>query len=65
MALFFRIVNNQLSPAGNTPRLGFPQNDSYYIPDEYLENQKFVVMRTCHGIGDWCIISGLPRLFVV
>ena len=19
-------------------------------------------MRTCHGIGDWCIISGLPRL---
>jgi len=38
MALFFRIVNNQLSPAGNTPRLGFPQNDSYYIPDEYLEN---------------------------
>ena len=33
-----------------------------YIPDEYLENGEFVVMRTCHGIGDWCIISKLPRL---
>ena len=37
MALFFRIINNQLLPAGNTPRLGFSQNDPYYIPDEYLE----------------------------
>ena len=56
MALFFRIINNQLLPAGNTPRLGFSQNDPYYIPDEYLEKKEFVVMRTCHGIGDWCII---------
>ena len=62
MALFFRIVNNQLLPAGDTPRLGFNQNDPYYIPDEYLKKKEFIVMRTCHGIGDWCIISGLPRL---
>ena len=62
MALFFRIVNNQLLPAGNTPRLGFSKDDPSYIPDEYLEKKEFVVMRTCHGIGDWCIISGLPRL---
>ena len=33
-----------------------------FIPDEYLEKKEFIVMRTCHGIGDWCLISGLPRL---
>ena len=62
MALFFRIVNNQLLPAGDTPRLGFNQNDPCYIPDDYLKQQEFVVMRTCHGIGDWCIMSAMPRL---
>tara|TARA_Y100000114_G_scaffold128981_1_gene126221 strand:+ start:408 stop:1349 length:942 start_codon:yes stop_codon:yes gene_type:complete len=62
MALFFRIIDNKLLSAGNTPRLGFSQEDPYYIPDEYLDKQEFVIMRTCHGIGDWCIISGLPRL---
>ena len=62
MALFFRITNNKLTAAGNTPRLGFSKNNPSYIPDDYLEAQKFIVMRTCHGIGDWCIISGLPRL---
>ena len=39
MALFFRIVNNQLLPAGNTPRLGFSKKDPSYIPDEYLEKK--------------------------
>ena len=62
MALFLRIVNNQLLPAGEMSRLGFNENDPLYIPDEYLEKKEFIVMRTCHGIGDWCIISGLPRL---
>jgi len=62
MAIFFRINNNKLSVAGNTPRLGFSNNNASYIPDEYLQQQEFVVMRTCHGIGDWCIISAMPRL---
>ena len=62
MALFYRIYNNQLFSAGDTPFLGFNTNEPLYIPDEYLENGEFVVMRTCHGIGDWCIISGIPRL---
>lgn len=62
MAGFFRIYNNQLSLAGNTKRLGFDSNNPMFIPDEYLEKKEFIVMRTCHGIGDWCLISGLPRL---
>mgnify|MGYP003628061794 FL=1 len=60
--IFFRINNNKLSSAGDTPRLGFNVNSPMYIPDEYLENGEFVVMRTSHGIGDWCIISAMPRL---
>ena len=32
------------------------------IPDDYLDNQEFMVMRTAHGIGDWGIISAMPRL---
>ncbi len=61
MKIFFRIFNNKLYsiPVEN---IGFPSTDASYIPDEYLENKEFVVMRTCHGIGDWCIISALPRL---
>ena len=62
MAGFYRIYNNQLSLAGNTKRLGFNSNNPMFIPDEYLEKKEFIVMRTCHGIGDWCLISGLPRL---
>ena len=62
MAGFFRIYNNQLSLAGDTKRLGFSSNNPMFIPDEYLEKKEFIVMRTCHGIGDWCLISSLPRL---
>tara|TARA_R100001015_G_C4594788_1_gene150043 strand:- start:8 stop:937 length:930 start_codon:yes stop_codon:yes gene_type:complete len=62
MAGFFRIYNNQLFLAGDTKRLGFSSKDPMFIPDEYLEQKEFVVMRTCHGIGDWCIISAMPRL---
>ena len=62
MALFLRISNNKITVAGNTPRLGFSKNDPSYIPDEYLNQQEFMVMRTCHGIGDWCIMSAMPRL---
>lgn len=59
---FFRINSNRLGSAGEVDLVGFDVNDPMYIPDEYLDNQEFLVMRTCHGIGDWCIISGIPRL---
>ena len=62
MAHFFRIYNNQLSSLGEVKKIGFDINDAYAIPDEYLEQGEFVVMRTCHGIGDWSIISAMPRL---
>lgn len=62
MATFFRINNNRLLSAGNIERLGFSSKSPMFIPDEYLEQQEFIVMRTCHGIGDWCIISAMPRL---
>ncbi len=62
MAGFYRIYNNQLTLAGETKRLGFSLSNPMFIPDEYLEKKEFIVMRTCHGIGDWCLISSLPRL---
>jgi hypothetical protein len=62
MAGFFRIYNNQLTLAGETKRLGFSLTDPRFIPDEYLDKKEFIIMRTCHGIGDWCIISSMPRL---
>ena len=60
--MFWRIHNNKISAAGDTKRLGFNSTNPFYIPDEYINNQEFVVMRTCHGIGDWCLLSGMPRL---
>ena len=59
---FFRINNNRLSSAGEVDLVGFNKTNPMYIPDDYLENGEFLVMRTCHGIGDWCIISGIPRI---
>ena len=62
MALFFRVYDNRLYSIGETDYLGFDINSPYHIPDEYLGDKEFVVMRTCHGIGDWCIISAMPKL---
>lgn len=58
--IFFRVLDNQLYNAGEVQKLGF--NEGYRIPDEYLSEQKFTIMRMCHGIGDWGIISAMPRL---
>jgi len=59
---FWRILDNQLHDAGDTNKLGFEEDDGFRIPDEYLDKQKFMVMRTASGIGDWGIISAMPRL---
>ena len=42
--IFWRIVNNKLHPTQEVDRLGFYKSDASYIPDEYLEQQEFVVM---------------------
>ena len=60
--VFWRLVDNKLHVAGEVDRLGFEESEGLQIPDEYLEAQEFVVMRTCFGIGDWGIITALPRL---
>ena len=62
MPIFWRIHNNNLTPIFETPNLGFSIEDPSYIPDDYLENKKFIVYRTCHSIGDWGIISAMPKL---
>ena len=60
--IFYRIVDNKLHPIKETDTLGFEKSEGLRIPDEYLDKREFMVMRTAHGIGDWCIMSALPRL---
>ena len=60
--IFWRILDNKVYPVEETDTLGFEQSEGLRIPDEYLEKQEFTVMRTAHGIGDWGIISAMPRL---
>ena len=59
--IFWRILDNKVYPVEETDTLGFEQSEGLRIPDEYLEKQEFTVMRTAHGIGDWGIISAMPR----
>ena len=60
--IFWRIFDNRLYATNEVDRLGFEEAEGLRIPDEYLEKKEFMVMRTAHGIGDWGIISALPRL---
>ena len=60
--IFWRIVDNQVHPVHETEYLGFEKSEGLRIPDEYLDKREFMVMRTAHGIGDWGIISAIPRL---
>lgn len=60
--IFWRIFDNQLYTIINVKKLGFEKSEGMRIPNEYLDRGEFVVMRTCHGIGDWGIISAMPRL---
>ena len=60
--IFYRVLDNVLYHIKETKNLGFEKSEGYRIPDEYLENQKFTVLRTANGIGDWGIISAMPRL---
>lgn len=60
--IFWRIVDNKVHPIEETDTLGFEKADGLAIPDDYLDRKEFMVMRTAHGIGDWGIISAMPRL---
>ena len=60
--IFWRVIDNKLHGVAEVDKLGFPESDGLRIPDDYLEKQEFMIMRTCHGIGDWGIISAMPKL---
>ena len=60
--IFWRVLDDKLYAIDEVDKLGFETEEGLRIPDEYLEKQEFMIMRTAHGIGDWGIISSLPRL---
>tara|TARA_R110001592_G_scaffold105201_1_gene295828 strand:+ start:1712 stop:2605 length:894 start_codon:yes stop_codon:yes gene_type:complete len=62
MPNFFRLNEQGLLNLGEVPKLGFPFKDPSFIPDEYIEQGNFLIMRLCNGLGDWGIISSMPRL---
>ena len=60
--IFWRIVDNKLYSTGDVENLGFEESEGLRIPDEYLEKQEFTIFRASWGIGDWGVISAMPRL---
>ena len=60
--IFWRVLDDKLYAIDEVDKLGFETKEGLRIPDDYLDNQEFVILRTCHGIGDWGIIASLPRL---
>jgi len=60
--IFWRILNNKVYPIKEVSRLGFEESEGLRIPDDYLNKQEFTILRTAWGIGDWGIISAMPRL---
>ena len=62
MQKFLRVFDGKLYEAGETLKLGFEESEGLRIPDEYLEGKEFTILRTAWGIGDWGIISAMPRL---
>jgi len=60
--IFSRILDNKLYNIKEVNQLGFEEFEGLRIPDEYLEQQEFTVFRAAWGIGDWGIISAMPRL---
>lgn len=60
---FFRIVNTEIVAAEDCELLGWPlHGDHYVIPDESFEKKKFLIYRTAFGVGDWGIITAMPRM---
>ena len=59
--IFWRTYNNKVFSIQQVDKLGFSINDPSYIPDEYLNQENFTILRTCFGLGDWGIISAFPR----
>jgi hypothetical protein len=56
--IFARIIDNKVYKAGDVQKLGFNKE----TPLSGYHNEVFIIYRTCHGIGDWGIVSAMPRL---
>jgi hypothetical protein len=61
MPIFWRTYNNTVYNVSEVDVLGFSNTDPSYIPDDYLTNKQFIILRTAFGVGDWGIISAMPR----
>jgi len=58
----WKLIDNQIVGIGQTERLGYPQDD-FSLPEEYIQAIPAIpIFRTCHGFGDWGILSAMPRL---
>lgn len=58
MAIFFRIINDEIQPL-NVKKLGIPKEQfSCPYPPDF--DGSIYLTRCCFSIGDWGIISGLP-----
>lgn len=61
--MFYRIVGNKVVDMTECDRLGWSlQGEHYVLPDDAFEKKKFLIYRTVHGVGDWGIITAMPRL---
>lgn len=60
--IFWRILDNEVYPIKEVNKLGFEESEGLRIPDSYLQQRKFTILRTAWGIGDWGVISAMPRL---
>lgn len=57
---FWRIVDNKTYYGAAVEKLGWDIHDDYFqAPDEYINYGKFIIFRTCHGIGDWVMVERL------
>jgi hypothetical protein len=54
--------NEYFQSIAEVQKLGFSDTLDIRIPIEYLDNQQFILFRTCHSYGDWVILSSMPRL---
>jgi hypothetical protein len=56
--IFLRIIDDVMYSGGEVAKLGFNK----VSPLVNYHNEVFIIFRNCHGIGDWGIVSAMPRL---
>lgn len=59
----YRIFGNQIVALEECDRLGWSlQGDHFIMPDESFDKKKFIIYKTVFGVGDWGILTAMPRL---